>query len=292
MGYAKINNLYKDQTLLEHDEVYALEKIHGTSAHIAFNKGNINFYAGGMKHELFISIFQNHPVEWLLRNKLSNENEVVIYGEAYGGSMQRMQHVYGDKARFIAFDVKYNGIWLNVPDAHSFCTHLQLEFVDYVKIPTKLSLLDEERDKHSVQAIRNGVGEGKPREGVVLRPLQEGFDRRGNRLIAKHKNAQHNETKTQREVDPTKLVKLKEAKAIAEEWVTEMRLDHVLDKCLTPEQNETLDMSYTPIVIRAVLADIKKESEREIEWSKDAEREVCTLAARLFKQRVTKINDK
>jgi hypothetical protein len=34
MGYAHINNLYKDQEILIFKHVWALEKIHGTSAHI------------------------------------------------------------------------------------------------------------------------------------------------------------------------------------------------------------------------------------------------------------------
>lgn len=34
MGYMHIDNLYKDARVLSFKHVYALEKIHGTSAHI------------------------------------------------------------------------------------------------------------------------------------------------------------------------------------------------------------------------------------------------------------------
>ena len=34
MGYLHIENLYKNQTVLMFKELYALEKLHGTSAHI------------------------------------------------------------------------------------------------------------------------------------------------------------------------------------------------------------------------------------------------------------------
>ena len=37
MGYMRIDNLYKNQAVLSFKEVYALEKVHGTSAHIHYS---------------------------------------------------------------------------------------------------------------------------------------------------------------------------------------------------------------------------------------------------------------
>lgn len=36
MGYMHIDNLYKNQDMLIFRECYALEKIHGTSAHVSW----------------------------------------------------------------------------------------------------------------------------------------------------------------------------------------------------------------------------------------------------------------
>lgn len=41
MGYQHIPNLYKEQAILAQSECYALEKIHGTSAHIKFKAGSL-----------------------------------------------------------------------------------------------------------------------------------------------------------------------------------------------------------------------------------------------------------
>lgn len=40
MSYMHIDNLYKSQTLLMFRECYALEKIHGTSAHVMWKDGH------------------------------------------------------------------------------------------------------------------------------------------------------------------------------------------------------------------------------------------------------------
>ena len=39
MGYLHIDNLYKNQTVLAFRRCFALEKVHGTSAHIAWRDG-------------------------------------------------------------------------------------------------------------------------------------------------------------------------------------------------------------------------------------------------------------
>lgn len=282
----KIENLYKNQTILELPEVYALEKIHGTSAHIKFKNGELTFYSGGETHERFVALFSPQ----FLKTYLSSfaQGEITIYGEAYGGRMQGMRETYGDELKFVVFDVKFNDTWLTVPHAHAAATMLKLEFVDYVKIPTTMDAINAERDRDSVQAIRNNVGAGKKREGVVLRPLEELVDSRGNRIIAKHKNAEFCETKTVREVNPEKAKVLKEAAAIAEEWVTPMRLQHVLDKAnallrgIRGDEMAPLSIQDTKIIINMMVDDIKAEAKGEILESKDAMNAIGRHTAHLY----------
>ena len=199
-----------------------------------------------------------------------------------------MKATYGDQLRFVVFEVKFNDTWLTVPHAHAAATMLKLEFVDYVKIPTTMDAINTERDKESVQAIRNGVGSGKKREGVVLRPVEELVDSRGNRIIAKHKNAEFCETKTVREVSPDKAKVLKEAGAIAEEWVTPMRLRHVIDRAkalmngIMGVELPDLDIQDTKTIINMMVDDIKTEAKGEIVESKDAVTAIGRRTARLY----------
>lgn len=283
MGYMHINNLYKDDRIFQFTECYAMEKIHGTSAHITWKHDTeqITLFPGGEKYENFAALFDQEKLKAAFREYPS----ITVFGEAYGGKCQGMSGTYGKELKFIIFDVRTNdGKWFNVPDAELCALHLGLDFVDYARIATKLSEMDEQRKRPSTQAIRNGIMEPKEREGIVLRPIEETEDHRGNRIITKHKNDSFKETKTQREVDPEKLQVLADANKIADEWVTEMRLQHVLDKSGTE-----LDIKNTPVVIRAMVEDVRREAAGEIIESKDAMRAIGLATARLFKKY---LNDK
>ena len=156
MGYMHIDNLYKNVEVLMFKECYAMEKIHGTSARVSWKDGKVNLFSGGEKHERFEKLFDIEGIE--KRFKELFDCDVILFGEAYGGKCQGMSGTYGKELRFIVFDVKVDERWLSVPDAHDVAKKLLFEFVDYVKVKTDLKLLDQERDKDSVQAIRNGCG--------------------------------------------------------------------------------------------------------------------------------------
>jgi len=294
MGYFSIDNLYKDRRIFNFEECFALEKIHGTSAHIRFKEEEqgpvLTFFSGGEKHENFLVLFNRDQ----LFNLLSSfcQDEIIIYGEAYGGKQQGMRDTYGPELKFVAFDVKMNGNWLDVPLAESLVKYCKLEFVDYARIKALLPEIEIQRDRDSVQVVRNGMGEGHKREGVVLRPIQETYDARGHRIITKHKNDEFMETKTPRKVDSDKHKVLNEAKAIAEEWVTPMRLSHILDAAVQAIEvikgldvsNRDLGPEDTRTIIEIMWEDIKREAKGEITESKDAMKAIGNRTAYLYKQ--------
>lgn len=286
MGYMKIPNLCKDLTILDlFKELYYMEKIHGSSANVRWAKGKLHFHAGGVKHERFVEIF-DHEALTKAFEELGHPT-VIVYGEVYGGKLQRMSTVYGKELRFVAFEVKIGETWLNVPNAHDVVQNLGLEFVDYVRGPATPDFANEQRDRPSVQAVRNGVGDDKWREGVVIRPLIELKMSNGKRLLAKHRRPEARETKTDRELSPEKMKVLRQAAAIADEWVTENRLAHVLQHLGFVDGGDNRpDFKDIPAVKDAMLADVKAESEGEIEWSKNAERAVKTRAVEMFKKRL------
>ena len=282
MGYLHLNNLYKEQTILLFKEAYAMEKIHGTSSHIGwkFNEKKINFFAGGESHENFVKLFD---IEFLKTKfvEIFPDIDVVIFGEHYGGRCQGMSHTYGKELKFIGFDVKVGEIWLNVPNAEDVCKQFNIEFVHYDKIEVNLENLTKYRDMPSVQAVRNGITEPKKREGIVLRPLVEMRINNGDRVICKYKPDEFNETKTKREVNPEQLKVLSDAKAIAEEWVTYMRLEHVLQKFPMDVNMETM-----PEIIKAMIEDVYREGKNEIVESKETTKAISTKIVQLFKQKL------
>jgi len=299
MAYLHIDNLYKNKDILLFKECYALEKIHGTSAHVVFHfftdvkptfeydaelNGRyckVGFFAGGSKYEDFVKLF-DAPA--LARNflNLGLDTTITVYGEAYGGKVQGMSNTYGKTLQFVAFDVSIGETWTNVAKANFIVEHLGLPFVHYEIVPTNIEILDKLSEADSVQAIRNGMGEGKIREGIVLRPLMEFRNRHNARIIAKHKNEKFQERMKQPKVKVSvdKLEVLAKADAIAEEWVTDMRLSHVLDKF------GTLALELVPDIIKAMIEDIEREAKGEIIESKDARRAIGKRTVMLIKNKL------
>jgi len=290
MGYIHLPNLYKDQSVLLFREVYVLEKVHGTSAHLKWGtwpgaSGALSFFAGGAEHPAFVKLFDQEA----LSQKFAalGHSDVVVYGEAYGGKMQGMKRVYGEALRFIVFDVRVGTSWLAVPDMVQVAEGLGLEAVPWKKISTELAALDAERDAPSEVAVRRGCGE-QLREGIVIRPLIELTKSNGERVIAKHKRDEFKERATpQKIVDPATLQVIADADAVSQEWVTEMRLSHILDK-LVGELGE-LEMAHTPDVVRAMVEDVRREAAGEIVESKEVLRAIGTRAAKLFHARLRKV---
>ena len=282
MGYLHINNLYKNQTILLFKECYAMEKIHGTSTHIGWKFSNKTLYlfAGGESHENFVALFNQE----FLKAKFAEifpDQDVVVFGEAYGGKQQGMSHTYGKQLKFIAFDVKVGDFWLNVPNAEDVCKQLNLEFVFYEKIEVTLPNLTRARDDVSVQAVRNCNLYDKKREGVVLRPLVEMRINNGDRVICKYKPDEQMETKTKREVSEEQLKVLSDAKAIAEEWTVNLRLEHILQKF-----PNDVNMESMGDIIKAMIEDVYREGKNEIVESKEVSKAIGQKTVQLFKQKL------
>ena len=281
MGYAHILNLYKEKSILMFKRCYAMEKVHGSSAHVSWKKDRnpqLSFFAGGEKHERFVAFFDQ---EALLKHfpELGHD-EVTVFGEVYGGKCQSMGGTYGPDLRFIAFDVKIGDFFVNVPVAEKISTDLGLEFVPYAEISTDLSEIDAQRDAPSIVAQRRGMGDDKKREGVVLRPLMEMTGNNGERICAKHKRDDFAEVKTPRKVTDEELKVLSDAEAIADEWVTEQRLTHVLQKI------ENVGIDKMRDVITAMIEDVTREGSGEIVDSKEARKAISKRTSTMFKSRL------
>lgn len=299
MAYLHIENLYKEQGILMFKECYALEKIHGTSAHLSYTPvhqsvagetpSRLDFFAGGGNHSDFVKLFDAEAIRKKL-DEIAPTKHVHIYGEYYGGKMMKMSRTYGSEMKFVVFEVKIGDAWLNVQKAEQIANDLGLEFVHYKRIPTTMEAIDAEMMDVSIQAIRNGMSESTDhighcppvREGIVLRPIEEVVLNSGSRVIAKHKRDEFRETNTPRKVvSPEKLKLIEEAKAIANEWVTRERLNHILSKGEVEEKIEN-----TGKVIGLMTDDILREAEGEIVDSPSAKKEIARLTALMFKERI------
>ena len=262
---------------MQFKQVYALEKVHGTSAHISYKDDKLFFYSGGAKHEEFIKNFNEE--ELLESFRALGQPQVVVFGEAYGGKMQAMNKTYGNSLKFVVFDVKIGELWLDVPSAEKISAKLNLEFVPYELVPSEIDVLNAERDRPSRIAKRRGIQEDRPAEGIVIRPPFEVRLNNGERVIAKHKREEFSERKSKADtvIDGFKAKILEEAKAIADEWATPMRLNHIIGKFPHPPKMEDISL-----VIQSMVSDVLKESVGEIVDSKEARKAIASKASKLF----------
>jgi hypothetical protein len=302
MGYRHIENLYKNQMVLMFKRLYAMEKIHGTSANLSFqfysdeNTGipynTVTYFSGGEKHENFVKIFNQEELLEKANNLQFNQN-FTVYGEAYGGKQQGMSETYGKELRFVAFEVQIGERFMQVPYAKEICDKLGIEFVHYEEIDADPELIDKLANAPSVQAQRNGVENPKlPREGVVLRPLFEFLHPDGvGRIMAKHKNDIYKEREHAPKLqNPEDLKILADAKAIAQEWVTPMRLVHVMDKAVA--NGFVIEEKLMNYLISLMIEDIEREAKGEIITNKQTRKAISQKTAKLIIEHLkSKINE-
>lgn len=296
VGYLHINNLAKDDKVLLFKEVWATEKVHGTSAHVSWNpdQQRIVYFSGGASAENFRALFDEAFEERFM--KLVDQNgkdiEVVVYGEAYGGKMQGMRLTYGNELRFIAFEVRVGCHWLNFDKVREIAKDLGLEVVPGKVIPATEEALTEYRNSPSEVAVLRGCQDNtdrfgnKPplREGIVIRPLVEMRTNDNSRVMAKFKNPCFSERESRKDADfpSERKQEILKAEAAAKDFTTETRLEHVLDALGLKEPT----LQDTPKVIKGMVEDILREGAGEVEDSKTLRREIGRISVKLFRQKL------
>lgn len=206
MEYHKIETLYErdEQThrlkpeLILKNRVYGIiktwhftEKIDGTNIRVIWKDGKLSF--GGktdnaqIHADLIKYLYETVTPEKLVMAFPVTEGEpsieVVIYGEGYGAGIQKGGD-YSPTKGFIVFDVLIGGKWwLNWEAVCDVAAKLGLPTVPYVGEMT----LGE-----ATAIVRAGfpsaLNGGKMRaEGLVGRPVEALFDKKGHRLIIKLK---------------------------------------------------------------------------------------------------------
>lgn len=209
-----MSEYHKIETLYERDEksfrlkpemilknpVYGLirewvwtEKIDGTNIRAIWTDGNLTF--GGKTDNAQI---HGDLVRWLYENitpekmrAVFPQSNVILYGEGYGAGIQKGGGLYSPAKRFILFDVfvadtentRLGGWWLSDDNMRDVAMKLGLDAVPLVGTMT----LEEAATKirAGFKSYLNG-GQAQA-EGMVGRPMEALYDKKGHRLIVKLK---------------------------------------------------------------------------------------------------------
>lgn len=173
------------------------EKVDGTNIRIVWKDGKIAF--GGRTDNASIPadlvkwLYENVTVEKVIRALTVSEAgpapEAVIYGEGYGAGIQKGGGDYSPEKKVILYDVMIPGAhgwpwWLNWANVQDVAKKLELETVPFVGV---MSLEQATEKIRAGFKSRCAVNEAKAAEGLVGRPEETLFDKKGHRLIVKLK---------------------------------------------------------------------------------------------------------
>jgi hypothetical protein len=163
------------------------EKIDGTNIRALWDVATGKLTFGGrsdnaqIQADLIRYLYENIPLENV--KAVFPEASAVLYGEGYGAGIQK-GGLYSNTKKFILFDVLVDGKWwLNWEAVCDVAAKLHLETVPYLG---EMSLEEAaEKVRTGFPSMLNG---GKMRaEGMVGRPAETLFDKKGARLIVKLK---------------------------------------------------------------------------------------------------------
>lgn len=167
------------------------EKVDGTNIRVIWQGGNVlnKLTFGGKTDNAQIHA---DLIKWLYEHvsadklkEIFPEQDAVIYGEGYGAGIQKGGGDYTPEKKLIVFDVLVDGKWW-------------LSWEDVCDVAGKLSLdvvpdFGEMTLEDATELVRKGfksrcaINAGKDAEGLVGRPLEALFDKKGARLIVKLK---------------------------------------------------------------------------------------------------------
>lgn len=201
--YHKIETLYerdertfklKPEMILK-NRVYGIiktwhwtEKIDGTNIRVIWKDGKLTF--GGktdnaqIHADLVKWLYEHITLESLKAAFPEDVTDVVIYGEGYGAGIQKGGGLLSPVKKFIMFDVLIGGQWwLSDENMRDVATKLGLDAVPYLGEMTLEDAAAKVRAgfKSSISVVVTDA------EGMVGRPVEALFDKKGHRLIVKLK---------------------------------------------------------------------------------------------------------
>lgn len=308
--YPHIENIEEVSEILDLPEVIITEKVHGSQMRIGVVDGKLRF--GGRKLE-FANISPDSKdgqgfVSWALDagfDKRFMENvpagqDVILYGEWHGSGTPKkgwpqiqkgIRYIAGNDFRI--FDVRVDGKFLRQSQVKEWAAKVGLKTMPelYRGKPAQ-DVFDSLIDTMSRVGAENGIEDKENTiEGIVIRPFEFMWRPDRSPLMAKYKVgkwAERASAQRHPRTQPKSRIDISGAKEFALEFVTETRMDHVLDQLR--EAGIAIDKTAIGEVMKRMGQDIKREGanaliDAGIEW-RDASPHVTRLAKEMFLKRI------
>ena len=173
--------------LLKDIDWICTEKIDGTNIRIMWDGEKVRF--GGKTDNaqipiMLISALQDTFTNEKMKECFPDADNVCLYGEGYGKKIQKDGNYLPDRADFILFDVRVGDWWLNRDANEDVASKLDIGVVAIMGI-WKL----EEAIEFVRKGFKSTISDNKNyiAEGLIMKPVTELFNRKGERVISKIK---------------------------------------------------------------------------------------------------------
>lgn len=174
--------------LLKDIDWICTEKIDGTNIRIMWDGENVRF--GGKTDNaqiptILIAALQDTFTNEKMKVCFPDSDNVCLYGEGYGKKIQKGGNYLPDRADFILFDVKVGDWWLNRAANEDVARKLGIGVVPIMGI-WKL----EQAIEFVKKGFKSTIADNKDyiAEGLIMKPVTELFNRKGERVISKIKH--------------------------------------------------------------------------------------------------------
>ena len=130
-------------------------------------------------YEVLMDLFSIEVFDDYFSNK-----KVVLYGEGFGGNIQKAGKLYNSEPTFVLFDVSIDGWWLDRENMRDIARNIfNVSHVPEIGQGTLNDMLHYVRD----EGVQSAWGDFTA-EGIVARPSVELKSRNGHRIITKLKH--------------------------------------------------------------------------------------------------------
>lgn len=272
--WLSIENLYRPRTeeeIFQLKEVVCTEKIHGTNAQMGVVDGE--FISGSRNRYVDMLNPSDHMgfVNYTLTKKdaicsaYGIDKDFLIYGEWYGRGIGKGID-YGEAKQFRAFAIKWGESLVPFDLLIELCGILDIlpPIVVYRGAPN-MEIFNAIKGQESEVGKLHGVeNEENTAEGIVIASPHMLRTHFGEYIIAKHKDSKWEERASKSKKDAKEAYVVPEDfNSFVEEFVTEMRLEHVKDS-VRADGFDAEDPKNTGQILKGMCADIHKEGREEI----------------------------
>lgn len=215
----------------------ATEKVDGTNVRVMWNGFDVTF--GGKTDNAqmptpLLKVLQQQFLDvdrWRTQFPSFHEQatQVCLYGEGFGGSIQRGGATYGPNQRFVLFDVKVGPWWLERAAVEDVARGMGCDVVPIVGEGYLRDLC-----RHVEIGVKSSYGDFLM-EGFVMKPTVTLMDRKGDRILAKIKTSDYRTLGKYTVMQAAELAKELAAGLLQPGANRELTLDDDCPRCTLPK---------------------------------------------------------